>query len=41
MAKKKDEAPKQIAQSIVQAPMETVMHDSMIPYAEHVILERS
>ena len=41
MAKKKDEAPRQIAQSIVQAPMETVMHDSMIPYAEHVILERA
>ena len=26
---------------IVQKPMETVMHESMMPYSEHVILERA
>ena len=26
---------------IIQRPMEEVMHISMIPYAEHVILERA
>lgn len=42
MGRKKDDmTPKPIAQSIVQAPMEEVMHQSMIPYAEHVILERA
>ena len=26
---------------IVQRPMEDIMHDSMIPYSEYVILERA
>ncbi len=30
-----------VAQNIIQTPMEEVMHNSMIPYAEHVILERA
>ena len=42
MGRKRDEGPQlPVAQSIVQAPMEEVMHQSMIPYAEHVILERA
>ncbi len=28
-------------QNIIQTPMEEVMHNSMIPYAEHVIMERA
>lgn len=28
-------------QNIIQVPMEEVMHSSMIPYAEHVIMERA
>ena len=40
MADKKNE-PMKIASEIIQASMEEVMHDSMIPYAEHVILERA
>ncbi|MCL1854557.1 MAG: DNA topoisomerase 4 subunit A [Clostridia bacterium] len=28
-------------QGIIQTPMEEVMHNSMIPYAEHVIMERA
>ena len=27
--------------NIIVSPMEEVMHDSMMPYAEHVILERA
>ncbi|MEA5013510.1 MAG: DNA topoisomerase (ATP-hydrolyzing) [Candidatus Limiplasma sp.] len=30
-----------VDQGIIQTPMEEVMHNSMIPYAEHVILERA
>lgn len=41
MAGKKADIAKPIAAEIVQASMEEVMHDSMIPYAEHVILERA
>ena len=46
MARKKDDhTPKKTygepRQEIVQATMEDVMHMSMIPYAEHVILERA
>ena len=26
---------------IIQMPMEEVMHNSMIPYAEHIIMERA
>ena len=29
------------AKGIIQTPMEEVMHNSMIPYAEHVIMERA
>ena len=29
------------ARGIIQTPMEEVMHNSMIPYAEHVIMERA
>ncbi|MEG2252377.1 MAG: DNA gyrase subunit A, partial [Clostridia bacterium] len=28
-------------QNIVDMPLEEVMHNSMIPYAEHVIMERA
>ena len=28
-------------EEIIQKTMEDVMHDSMIPYSEHVILERA
>ena len=41
MAGRKDDMPLKIASEIIQASMEEVMHDSMIPYAEHVILERA
>ncbi|MBQ2700515.1 MAG: DNA topoisomerase 4 subunit A [Clostridia bacterium] len=41
MARKNDEPSFPIAAQLVQAPMEDVMHQSMIPYAEHVILERA
>ncbi len=37
---KKDE-PVAYVQNIIQTPMEEVMHNSMIPYAEHVIMERA
>ncbi len=39
MAKKKDTPV--FEENIVQTPMEEVMHMSMIPYAEHVIMERA
>ncbi len=39
MAKKANEIPQD--QNIVQTTMEEVLHDSMIPYAEHVIMERA
>lgn len=41
MADKKNQEPVKIAAQLVQASMEEVMHDSMMPYAEHVILERA
>ena len=45
MARKKEggQPPKGTAphHEIIQRPMEEVMHISMIPYAEHVILERA
>ncbi|MBR5301785.1 MAG: DNA topoisomerase 4 subunit A [Clostridia bacterium] len=43
MARRKitDQTPEQPLHEIIQRPMEEVMHISMIPYAEHVILERA
>ena len=43
MARKKttDQTPAAPHYEIIQRPMEEVMHISMIPYAEHVILERA
>ncbi len=43
MARKKvtDQTPQKPHYEIIQRPMEEVMHISMIPYAEHVILERA
>ena len=45
MARRKDggQPPKETAprHEIIQKPMDEVMHISMIPYAEHVILERA
>ena len=43
MAKRKAEQPivKDDPSRIIQSSMEEVMHNSMIPYAEHVILERA
>ncbi len=35
------DAPIGVDQNIIQTPMEEVMHNSMIPYAEHVIMERA
>lgn len=41
MSRKKDQESKPIVQNIIYSPMEEVMHNSMIPYAEHVIMERA
>ena len=41
MAKKNDQPPVQVGEKIIIKSMDTVMHDSMLPYAEHVILERA
>ncbi|MDO4865605.1 MAG: DNA gyrase subunit A [Clostridia bacterium] len=42
MARKKKEEPVQHKpEEIIQRTMEDVMHDSMMPYSEHVILERA
>jgi len=42
MARKKKEEPTQKRpEEIIQRTMEDVMHDSMMPYSEHVILERA
>ena len=41
MARKKDEIKNLRPEEIIQKTMEDVMHDSMIPYSEHVILERA
>ena len=30
-----------VNEEVIQRPMEEIMHDSMIPYSEHVILERA
>lgn len=36
-----DRPPIGVDQHIIESPMEEVMHNSMIPYAEHVIMERA
>ena len=41
MAKKKDDNKPIRPEEIIQKSMEDVMHDSMMPYSEHVILERA
>ena len=41
MAKKKDDNKPMRPEEIIQKSMEDVMHDSMMPYSEHVILERA
>ena len=41
MAKKRDDNTIRFSEVIFQKPMEEVMHDSMIPYSEYVILERA
>lgn len=42
MSRKQDERPPiGVDQNIIDATMEEVMHASMIPYAEHVIMERA
>ncbi len=37
----KNDTPMNIEANIIETPMEEVMHNSMIPYAEHVIMERA
>ena len=41
MARKKEDQPAVRPEEILQKTMEDVMHDSMMPYSEHVILERA
>ncbi|MGI5884725.1 MAG: DNA gyrase/topoisomerase IV subunit A [Candidatus Spyradocola sp.] len=41
MPKKRKDDTIERNETILQKPMEEIMHDSMIPYAEHVILERA
>ena len=41
MPKKKDGTTSVRPEEIIQKSMEDVMHDSMMPYSEHVILERA
>ena len=41
MPKKKDEKTSMRPEEIIQKSMEDVMHESMMPYSEHVILERA
>ena len=38
---KKPQLPDMSGETIIQQPMEEVMHDSMLPYSEYVILERA
>ena len=40
MSRKDDKTPV-VEENIVSVPMEEVMHMSMIPYAEHVIMDRA
>ena len=42
-SRKKDKDNQKVlrTEEIIQKTMEDVMHDSMIPYSEHVILERA
>ena len=39
--KDKDNSQRIPMEEIIQKSMEDVMHDSMIPYSEHVIMERA
>ena len=41
MPKKRRDETIERNETILQKPMEEIMHDSMIPYAEHVIMERA
>ena len=41
MAKRKDNNIGTLLENIFTRSMDTVMHESMMPYAEHVILERA
>ena len=41
MAKRKEPPMPPVNEEVIQRPMEEIMHDSMIPYSEHVILERA
>ena len=41
MAKRKEPPMPPVNEEVIQCPMEEIMHDSMIPYSEHVILERA
>ena len=38
---KKSEPQLPLGETIIEKSMDTVMHESMLPYAEHVILERA
>ena len=40
MSRKDDKTPV-VEENILSVPMEEVMHMSMIPYAEHVIMDRA
>ena len=40
MSRKDDKIPV-VEENILSVPMEEVMHMSMIPYAEHVIMDRA
>ncbi len=41
MARRKEPPMPPVNEEVIQRPMEEIMHDSMIPYSEHVILERA
>ena len=41
MAKKRDDQISFTGETILTKGMDAVMHDSMIPYAEYVIMERA
>ena len=42
MSRRQDDRPPiGVDHNIIVSPMEEVMHNSMIPYAEHVIMERA
>ncbi|MBR3504576.1 MAG: DNA topoisomerase 4 subunit A [Clostridia bacterium] len=41
MARRKEPPMPPVNEEVIQRPMEDILHDSMIPYSEHVILERA